>query len=198
MIVVDVETTGMDPNRCAVVNIGAVDLDNPENRFYEECCVPEEAEFQEFVVEYCGVTEEEVKSKLRKDQKEVFNLFEKWLETVEDHTIGGQNIRFDINFLDMMRERIGKTLPFGHRFIDMHTICYYHMKKRGLEVPLKNGMTDLNTDKVMNYVGIPCEPKPHKKAITGAIYEAEAFSRLFYGKNLLEEFKEYPVPEYLK
>jgi hypothetical protein len=45
----------------------------------------------------------------------------------------------------------------------------------------------------MEYVGIPVEPHPHV-GINGAVWEAEAFSRLFYDKPLFEQFKEYPVP----
>ncbi len=38
---------------------------------------------------------------------------------------------------------------------------------------------------------------PHN-ALTDAKLTAECFSRIVYGKNLLEEFKKFPIPEYLR
>ena len=34
MIIVDVETTGIDPEKHSIVSIGAVDFSNPSNEFY--------------------------------------------------------------------------------------------------------------------------------------------------------------------
>jgi hypothetical protein len=64
--------------------------------------------------------------------------------------------------------------------------------KRGLPVPHKNDRSDLSLDTILKYVGLPEEPKPHI-GLNGAKYEAECFSRLLYGKNLLPEFAKYPV-----
>lgn len=64
-------------------------------------------------------------------------------------------------------------------------------------MPIQNGKSDLDSDKVMKYVGIPTEPRPHK-AINGALWETEAFSRLTFGRNCLPEFKQYPLPEGFK
>jgi hypothetical protein len=61
---------------------------------------------------------------------------------------------------------------------------------------MEKGLTRLSADTTLKYVGIPPEPKPHH-ALNGAKYEAEAFSRLIYGKNLLHEFAQFAVPEYL-
>jgi hypothetical protein len=41
------------------------------------------------------------------------------------------------------------------------------------------------------------EPRPHN-ALNWAKYEAEAFSRYFYGKKLLPEFEKYDIPEGFK
>lgn len=41
MIVVDIETTGLDPKNHSILSIGAIDMNNPENKFYGECqCEP--------------------------------------------------------------------------------------------------------------------------------------------------------------
>ena len=41
------------------------------------------------------------------------------------------------------------------------------------------------------------EGKAHN-ALEDAKLEAECFFRLIYGKNLLPEFKQFPIPDYLK
>ncbi len=69
----------------------------------------------------------------------------------------------------------------------MHTI------KRGMVPPVSNGRTDLNSDKIMEYVGLPDEIHPHK-SINCAKTAAEAISRLLYDKKLMDEFKSYEIP----
>jgi len=54
----------------------------------------------------------------------------------------------------------------------------------------------LSLDEIAKYAGLKEEPRPHN-ALTGAKFEAEAFSRIVYGKPLLPEFKNYEVPKYL-
>ena len=43
MIVVDLETTGVDPRKHSILSIGAVDFNNQENYFYGECRIREGA-----------------------------------------------------------------------------------------------------------------------------------------------------------
>ena len=37
MIILDIETTGVNPEKHAIVSVGAVDFLNPSRTFYEEC-----------------------------------------------------------------------------------------------------------------------------------------------------------------
>ena len=68
-----------------------------------------------------------------------------------------------------------------------------HMIKKGITPPISNNRTDLNSDKIMKYVGIPVEPHPHN-ALNGAKFAGEAISRLLYDRKLLLEFDKYPIP----
>lgn len=67
-----------------------------------------------------------------------------------------------------------------------------------LQEAIKKGefTSALSLDKILEYAGLPPEPKPHR-AINGAKREAEAFYRMRYGKPLFPEFKKFPLPEYL-
>ena len=196
MIVVDVETTGLDPRKHSIVSIGAVDFSNPENRFYQECRIWDGAKVAQEALEVNGFSEEEIRDPNKKTLEEVIEGFFRWVEKVQEKTIAGQDPSFDKGFLKASAERYGIEWKLGHRTVDLHSICYFHHLKRGLTLPTKEGRAALNLDKILNYVGLPDEPKPHN-ALTGAKVEAEAFSRFVFGKPLLEEFKKFPTPDYL-
>ena len=59
--------------------------------------------------------------------------------------------------------------------------------------PVKNNRSALDLDTLLNYVGIPEEPKPHI-AMNGCISHAEVLSRLLYDKKLLPEFEQFDIP----
>jgi len=118
------------------------------------------------------------------------------LEPIKDRTIAGHNVTFDARFLNTAFKRYGIDFTFGYRVVDTHSLTYASLISKSKEVPLKNGRTDITSDYVFNYVGLPEETKPHN-ALNGAKMEAEAISRLVYGKGLLESYKNYNVPEYL-
>jgi len=100
---------------------------------------------------------------------------------------------FDLGFLQAAAARHHIDFRIAHRSLDLHTMTYFHMVKRGIEPPMKNKKTDINSDGIMNYVGIPAEPKPHI-ALNGALWEAEAFSRLLFNRSLLSQFSQFPIP----
>lgn len=193
MLILDVETTGTEASKHSLVSIGAVDFSNPSRIFYEECRIWDGAHVMDEALAVNGYTEEQIKDPKKQSEGEAVAKFLEWMKDCPEHTIAGQNVFFDTAFIvaGAMRNHIDFSLP--HRIIDQHSICYAHMVGRGIEPPVKNKRTDLNSDKIMEYVGIPAEPKPHI-AINGAIWEAEAFSRLLYNKNLLPQFEQYKIP----
>ncbi len=197
MIILDIETTGVNPEKHAIVSVGAVDFLNPSRTFYEECKIWDGAEIHERALEVNGFTREEITDEKKQPLREVMKKFILWAEQCEDKTIAGHNPHFDNSFMRASADRTGFVWAFAYRIIDLHTLCYAHYIKRNLQPPRSKGRTDINIDVVHNYVGLPDEPKPHN-ALTGAKMEAEAFSRLLSGKNLLIEFSHHPIPTYLQ
>ncbi|MDP3728555.1 MAG: 3'-5' exonuclease [bacterium] len=195
MIVVDVETSGINPEKTSILSIGAIDFANPENQFYAECRIWANAEIEQAALNINGFTREEITNK-EKTQKELIKAFLKWLESCEEHTFAGENPSFDRDFITATARREKEQWTATYRTIDLHTIAYIHMLKRGV-LQLKNKRTGVKLDTILVYIGLPEEPKPHN-ALTGAKMEAEAFSRLIHGKNLLKEFEKYPIPKHLK
>ena len=197
MIVLDIETTGLDPGRHSIIEVGAIDFDCPGNYFNARCQIWDGAEIDFKALEINGLTINEIHDQTIFTQKELLSRLMIWIDHIEDKTIAGQNVDFDINFLNESSARCGLDFRLGKRKVDQHSIVYAHFLKRKIPPPLKNGFSDLNSDFIMKYVGIPPEPKPHR-AINGARYEAEALSRLIYGRGMFEEFDKYAIPDYLK
>lgn len=196
MIVVDVETTGLDPAWHSIVSIGAVDFADPTRQFYRECRVWEGAQISPEALAVNGFTVEQVTDPARSSLQEVMAEFIVFCEKAENRTLAGENPSFDRDFLRAAAERSNLSWQSGHRVLDLHSFSWLHMVKAGRVPPVKNGRTALSADETHMYCGLPPEPKPHN-GLTGAKMEAESFSRLMYGRGLLEEYQHHPIPLHL-
>ncbi len=192
MIVADIEATGLDPRKHSILSIGAIELEHPEREFYGECRMWDGASIMTDAIAVNGFTKQECMDPRKQSVEELMQSFLHWVEQCEEKTLAGQNTSFDRDFLNDSFGRAGIGWHFAYRTLDLHTMAYMDMVRRGIPTPSKNDRTDISADVIFSYVGIPVEPKPHI-GLNGAKYEAEAFSRLLYGKNLLPEFAKFPV-----
>jgi len=197
MIVLDIETTGLDPKRHSIIEVGAMDFDDPRKVFNEKCRIWPGAEIDQGALQINGFSPHEIKDPALQSQKELLSKFIDWISVIEDRTIAGHNVDFDISFLNESCERLNLPFSYGKRKVDLHSLVYAHILGRKIKPPLKKGTSDLNSDVIMHYVGIPAEPKPHR-ALNGARFETEALSRLIYAKSVFDEFSKYEIPAYLK
>ncbi|MDD5152755.1 MAG: exonuclease domain-containing protein [Candidatus Pacebacteria bacterium] len=192
MIVADIEATGLDYRKHSLLSIGAVELEHPEREFYGECRMWDGASIMADAIAVNGFTEEECKDPKKHSLEELMDNFYHWVEQCEEKTLGGQNVSFDRDFLNDSFSRAHLPFRFSFRANDLQSMAYMDAVKRGIVIPHKNEHTDFSLDIILKYLGLPPEPKPHH-GLRGAKYEAEAFSRLLYGKNLLPEFSKYPI-----
>lgn len=195
MLVIDIEASGVDYIKNSIVSIGALDFDNPTNRFYEECRIWEGAHINDESLAITGFTHDEVNDPNKNYEGEVVRRFLEWSQHMGDRTLAGQNVSFDRDYLKAACYREGLSWDLAHRTIDTHSLAYMHMVKRGLTPPIdpEHRRSALNLDAVLNYCGIADEPEPHN-ALTGALSHAEVISRLLYGKKLLPEFEHFDIP----
>ncbi len=196
MLVVDVEASGVDYQKCSIISVGAIDLMHPERQLYGECRIWDGAHIEAGASAVHGLSDAELTDPHKQSEADLVHSFLTFALSLEDRTLAGQNVSFDRDFLKAAAERARHTeWPFAHRTIDTHTLCYMHMVKRGLVPPMDpvKKHSALNLDAVMIYCGIPEEPKPHN-ALTGAKSHAEVISRLLYGKKLLPEFEKFEIP----
>ena len=195
MIIVDVETTGLNPQKHSIVSIGGIEFHNSKNQLYQECRIWEGAEIDREALVINGFTEESVKNINKQTLEETIKQFATWAQT-KTGIIAGANPEFDREFLKASFKRY--NIPWNYNVItlDIRAIWYAHSLKSKHPLKMRNGKIIVNFDAVLAYVGLPSEPKPHN-ALTGAKLEAEAFSRLIYGRQLLPEYVEFRIPEYV-
>ncbi len=196
MLVVDIEASGLNYEKSSILSIGALDFDNPSNRFYAECRVWDGAHISDEAIEVCGFSKEEATDKNKMSEAELIRNFIDWSKQIEkDRTLAGQNVSFDRDYIQAACHRAHLEYPFAHRTIDTHTLAWMHIVKSGKEPPIdkEHKRSALNLDAILNYCGIPNEPEPHN-ALTGALSHAECISRLLYDKKLLPEFEMFEIP----
>lgn len=195
MLIIDIEGSGTEYHKHSIVSLGAIDFDNPGNRFYEECRVWDGAHIMEGALAVNGFTETEITDPTKQTEAELVSKFFDWIGGVSDRTLAGQNVSYDRDMLRAAAERAGHDWTLAYRTIDTHTLCWMHIVKRGQQPPIdpEHHRSALNLDAVLNYCGIPDEPAPHN-ALTGALSHAEVISRLLYDKKLLPEFEQFDIP----
>jgi len=195
MLVLDIESSGLDAEKCSIVSLGALDFDNPNNQFYAECRVWDGAHIDPDALKVNGFSEAEVTDTNKMTEGELIRNFIGWTADISNRTFCGQNVSFDRDMSKAAAHRAHFNWTFAHRTIDTHTLAYMHIIKAGLPAPIdaEHHRSALNLDAILNYCGIPDEPEPHN-ALTGAKCHAEVASRLLYNKKLLPEFSAYEIP----
>ena len=166
MIIVDVETTGLDPIKSSIVSIGAVDFEKGDE-FYIECHAPADAVIEPEALAVNGLTREQCFDATKVSAVEAYKQFLWWTSDNRLVMLAGQQVgTFDAKFLQVLHERAGLgKWPFGHRSVDLHSVAFAKFGK------------SLSLDGILKELGLEPEPKPHN-ALTGAKLEAEAFRRL--------------------
>lgn len=208
MIILDLESSGGPAEKVGLWQIGAVDLDDM-SEFLEESKIDDDDLITGDSLKIIGKTEEELRDKSKQSTKEMLRHFFKWFEKRKTKNFLSQSPQvLDFPILRMKAEKYGLKFPIEYRTFDLHSIAqtrYYQINKNFL---YKEGESDLGLKNIMTFVGLKDdrihlkdgkvvqEGKPHN-ALEDAKIQAECFSRLIYGKNLLPEFKKMPIPNYL-
>src|SRR3989338_3985344 len=194
MIIVDVESSGVDTRLCSLLSLGAVEFENPANTFYLECRIFDGAHCEKEAAEIHKFTPEQMKDPKKPTDKELVDAYLHWMRDCKEWTLAGQNVSFDRDFLMEAAHRYHIDWPLAQRTVDLHSIAFYHMTKRGVELPKKNNHSGLNLDAILEYVGVPILRENGHNALEDAKLEAEAFSRFFKGRGLIADYSRFPVP----
>jgi DNA polymerase III epsilon subunit-like protein len=213
--VVDLEATSLNTRKGAIASIGMVTFRNGELKRYYRVFRPfKGAKIDKSALAVCGFTLKELNRKCdckggednckvlehAHSPEKVCSYVSEFMHENQCHTIAGQNPAFDTGYLHAYFERYKNFDFISHRTIDLHSIGYGHLASKGMKVPVDRARdgkvsyvrNDFSATKLYQLIGMPTEPKPHN-ALTGALFEFEAFCRLIYKKPVLEEFKMYKL-----
>ena len=207
-IVLDLEMSGLDLEKCGIWQIGAVDLNTMEE-FFQESKIDDEDVVDEGALKVIGKTEEELRNHKKQSQKEMLINFFRWVEERKLRNFLCQNPQFDVGFLYVKANKYGLKKTFHYRSFDMHTIAqimYHgiHNEFYTEEHHCKMGLTSIiefcgMEDKRLKMKGdvVESDGNPHN-ALEDAKLTAECFYRMMYGKNLFPEYAKYKIPKYLE
>lgn len=180
MVILDIETSGIDPRINGMLSLGAVDYETGEE-FYGECYLTQGRIANPIALEINGFSEAEIKrpdnqlSGVKDTDITLYLRFKKWAET-RSKVLGGHNVgHFDILFLEEIYGREDclpkHKFPFAYRTVDLHSVAYAKLGE------------SLGHEKICERLGLPVEVKPHN-ALNGARSECEAFKILLGHKRL--------------
>ena len=191
--VLDVEATGLDPMKGAILSVGMVAYSGRLSMFYKEYYPFEGAEISEESMRIHDLELDRLKKGPENDPRNVVADIKSFMQANGCIMIAGQNPGFDRSYVNAYAERYGSDfrLPFG--MLDLHSFCLGRMLGNGIEPPKKDGHSALGLDKVLSFVGLGQRQGPHN-ALDDAKLEFEALCRLIYGKSVLPEFGNRPVP----
>lgn len=126
-LIIDVETTGLDPTRHACVELGAILLDEKFDVVWEYSSLLEPWPGAEFSAEALKV--HRIRSEVSQDaeplEKVVRAFHQRFDREAAPLVVAGWNVWFDVSFLKVLYERTGLAWPFGHRFLDVQSIVSF-------------------------------------------------------------------------
>lgn len=202
MIIFDMEMSGLDIVKCGIWQIGAIELENPSNVFFQESRIDDEdivfsePNAKKTVFDVTGKTEKDFRDKSKQSQKQMLINFFEWAEKIRLNNLAGQN-PWDIAFLNVKARKYGLKMPFHYRFFDLHSIAQLKFLETNGKFYMKKRISNMGLGNILKFCGILFERKAHN-ALEDAKLTAECFSRIFYGKNIFAEYSKFKVPEYLK
>lgn len=117
--VIDLETTGLDPEYNEIIELAAVRVRNNQIVDTYSQLVKPDKEIDEFIQEFTGITNEMVA-----DAENIEVLLPKFLDFIGDDVLIGHNVNFDINFIYDNLIRL-KNVPFSSDYIDTMRVSRY-------------------------------------------------------------------------
>lgn len=170
LVVVDVETSGLDPKTFSIVSIGAVMIETGAE-FYGECDIWPGAGISDGALKVNGFTYADITGGSKKSEADLVKIFLHWLP--KNPIMIAHNASFDRDFMIEACNRAGVKSPFSFRTIDIHSIMFMHLLRTKKTVPFK-----LSLNACLKGLGLPPEPNPHN-ALTGAKCEADVFNKIY-------------------
>ena len=183
----DIETTGLIPDKHAIISIAAVNLVN-NDIFYEELQLEEDVEFDIWALGVNGNTKEELLA--RSGNPKFLTLhtcllkFEKYINKYKQYIIVGKNPKFDYNFIESAwKKYIPRKCPLSYRVINWADMALpLYLIEQNI-IP-ENG---ISSDSFSDFLNVEKESKPHL-AINGALQNKKCLISIIEKYNKILSF----------
>lgn len=132
LLVIDVETTGLDPQRHSILSLGLVVVESQFVTQSKEILIKSYGEIDPKAMEVNKIDMEQHHKNALAPYDAVLELlrfleenFDIWEE--KKIVLAGHNVSFDISFLKQLMQRANVDFSkfFSHRSIDIHSIAYF-------------------------------------------------------------------------
>lgn len=183
ILVVDLETTGLNSEKNSILQIGAVWLSGRKGEFFLDCRVWPGATVEPEALRINGMSYERCTDTTLPSEQKALTAFLEWVGP-GPVMLAGLNPTHDRAFLRAAyRRAYGAPLNvFPHRCLDLHSVVVAHELREMTAIPSQG----LGTDMLYQMLEMPPEPRPHH-ALNGARWEAAAFElALGWGQTLPE------------
>ncbi len=128
ILVIDVETTGLDPAKHACIELGAVLLDRELNPVVDFSSPVSPWEGAEIMPEALSVNQIDL-ADLNRAPK-VPEVVERFHQTFQPDArklfLCGWNVWLDVAFLKALYARANRAWPFGYRLLDIQSVVTFH------------------------------------------------------------------------
>jgi len=173
-VVIDLETTGLDPESCGILEIGAVDASG--RRFYRRVALGRDRRVDWPALQCNGIDVLDLGLGVSIESA-LIDLVD-WLHAgcAGMWILGGKNPQFDYGFLETnWPDSVSLNLSqvISRRVVDLHSLAYGHAMKSGMDWCAEG----FSTDDIYAEFHLGKEPMPHN-ALRGAVHEMEGFRRL--------------------
>lgn len=173
ILLIDFESTGLDPIIHDPTQLGAILLDKntlKEKQSFTSYIAADLSKASPEALKVSGITPEKLKG--APDQKEVINQF---LDTFgTDVFLASWNSILDRGLLDKMLRDIGKDIfAYDYHYLDIWPICYMHLARSGQGDKIRGDAT---------FAAIGLAPRGSHDALEDCRYAAEALRAIYNGK----------------
>lgn len=166
--ITDVETTGLDPQKHEIVEIGLVLIDQETGEVIDTLDIKVRPEHIE--------TADEVALKLNgyneadwQDAASILEAIALYGEKAQNAIFCSHNVTFDWSFILEAFKRAGLKSSLDYHRLDLFTLIWSKTRDSNIE--------SFNLSRVAQFLGLPEEPLPHR-AINGARTAHEIFKRI--------------------
>ena len=153
LLVIDTETTGLDPTQHACIELGAVLLDRKLEivKEFSEVIIPRPgAKITQEAMDINKITSEELANGL--GYRETTVEFNKLFSIGPIPKLAGWNVGFDVAFLKMLYEKSLLAWPFGFHYLDIQSIYSFCSRYQtiSLKVAVQNQLGEIQGHRALD------------------------------------------------